>query len=121
MAGDWTHEAHQDAPQLDTPGLPDDLVSLVMSMLRRNEAERPAMLQIVDALGKLGGRGVSGAQVRLIEERLLCKRELAEAKVAPFGGFTVCGLLVLLAPTTLWRSKFSVQPGQIQIFCRQCL
>lgn len=100
----------QDAPQLDTPGLPDDLVSLVMSMLRRNEAERPAMLQIVDALGKLGGRGVSGAQVRLIEERLLA-RESSLKRRWLLGGFTVCGLLVLLAPTTLWRSKFSVQPG----------
>ena len=54
----------QPPPPLDGRGQPPELVALVTAMLSLNPQERPTMSQVAELLARLGGRGLSGAQVR---------------------------------------------------------
>ncbi len=54
----------QPPPPLAANGQPPELVALVTAMLHFSAAERPTMSQVAELLARLGGRGLSGAQVR---------------------------------------------------------
>jgi hypothetical protein len=57
-------KAMETAPQLCAPGVPSELSALIMSMVEREPTRRPTMSEVSEMLARLGGRGLSGAQVR---------------------------------------------------------
>lgn len=103
---DWPQVGHvkltQDAPMLAAPGLADDLVLLIMAMLRRSVTERPSMEQVVETLGRLGGRAVSGAQVRSLERKV-------RAHEAQFRKYWVAGSLLLACAVSVGVVAFSTR------------
>ncbi len=57
---------HEDAPPIAAKDMTSEFAALIMAMLRRDPTERPTMPEVAETIGRLGGRGLSGAELRAL-------------------------------------------------------
>ena len=115
----------QPPPPLAENGQPPELVALVTAMLHFNAAERPTMSQVAELLARLGGRGLSGAQVRKLvsvtaEHSGFAKvphsrppRRILMGSIGVMTG-AIASLIILLLSHT-YRSLGNEKPASVQM------